>query len=197
MMMFMKTILLNEISLNSDKITLLVLDHAYLEEIMIYCNDNKEFHHLALPTLPINYYTSEFQSEKLWIEYDKMIKNEAIRFYIFEKSDLNFSNIVGDIAVFNISDFEESECEIGFKLNKSYSKLGIMSEALKLVLNYLKKDLNLKIVNAYCLPHNSVAINLLEKLSFNKESLVQNFMSHESVLKDYVKMVLINKENYE
>lgn len=169
---------------------MIVQNHSYLNEILTYYSDNKAFHDMVFPTLPENFYTLEFQSEKLWIEFDKLISNRAIRFYIYFKNDVFCNQILGDIAIYNIESNFNSSCEIGFAMNKDFVHQGIMTASLSLALNFIKNELNLRNVLAYCLPQNIEAINLLKKLNFKQECIVENYISHKGVLKDYLKLVL-------
>ena len=73
--------------------------------------------------------------------------------------------IIGTIVLHNIS-LKDNFGEIGYKLKTEFQKKGLMSEALKEVLKFGIKKLNLKTIEAFTHKNNSPSIALLEKHSF-------------------------------
>ena len=73
--------------------------------------------------------------------------------------------IIGTIVLHNIS-LNEKYGEIGYKLKPEFQKKGIMSEALKKILNFGIEKMNLKIIEAYTHKNNISSIALLEKHNF-------------------------------
>ena len=57
--------------------------------------------------------------------------------------------------------------EIGYDLHPDFHKKGIMNEALKTILNYGGKSLNLKTLEAYTHKNNEASINLLLNNGFH------------------------------
>ena len=74
-------------------------------------------------------------------------------------------NIVGTICLWNFSE-DRKTAEVGYDLHPNYQALGIMSAALKLVLDYGFKTLNLLKIEAFTHKNNKSSIKLLERHGF-------------------------------
>ena len=61
---------------------------------------------------------------------------------------------------------ENNYAEIGYELNPKIQQKGIMSEAMKTVLEFGILQMNLKIIEAYTHKNNVASIALLEKYNF-------------------------------
>ena len=75
------------------------------------------------------------------------------------------NQIIGSI-VFDKINSENSYTEIGYELNPDYHQEGIMTEAMKPVLEFGKSTMNLKTIEAYTHQNNTASIALLEKYAF-------------------------------
>lgn len=77
----------------------------------------------------------------------------------------NHPNIVGTICLWNFSKDRKS-AEVGYDLHPNFQGLGIMSAALKLVLDYGFNTLNLDKIEAFTHKDNTSSIKLLERHRF-------------------------------
>lgn len=73
--------------------------------------------------------------------------------------------LVGTITLWNI-DLENGTSELGFEIHPSFENRGLMSEAIRKVLEYGRRMLKLKSITAVTSPQNIAAIHLLEKFGF-------------------------------
>jgi len=76
--------------------------------------------------------------------------------------------IIGTISLFSFNE-ESRRAEIGYILSSAYWQGGIMTEALKGVLEFVFKDLNLNRLEADIDPDNLASAKLLQKLGFQLE----------------------------
>jgi ribosomal-protein-alanine N-acetyltransferase len=74
-------------------------------------------------------------------------------------------NIVGTICLWNFSE-DRKIAEMGYDLHPNYQGLGIMSAALRLVLDYGFKTLKLDKIEAFTHKNNTSSIKLLERHGF-------------------------------
>jgi ribosomal-protein-alanine N-acetyltransferase len=70
---------------------------------------------------------------------------------------------------------KSSRGEIGYELGKEYWGKGYASEAVKEILKYGFKTMNLNRIEAFTVPEATSSINLLEKLGFKKEGLLRDY----------------------
>lgn len=73
--------------------------------------------------------------------------------------------LIGTICLWKFSENRKT-AELGYELLPDYHGKGIMSEAVKFVLNYGFKDLNLEKIEAFTNRNNLNSIKLLQNLKF-------------------------------
>jgi ribosomal-protein-alanine N-acetyltransferase len=113
------------------------------------------------------------------IEPCKDIKEaeEIIRFHIEDSGcrwglfDKNNNNLIGTCGFHYLRRTNEDFiAEVGFDLSKFYWGKGLMSEAMKVVIDFGFKKMGLNIIDATVDPENQRSINLMRKLGFKKEA---------------------------
>lgn len=92
--------------------------------------------------------------------------NEAVTWAITVKDN---PVLIGTICLWNIKK-EHYRAEVGYALHPEHHKKGIMQEALKAVLEYGFRIMQLHSVEANVNPQNSSSINLLERNGFVREA---------------------------
>lgn len=92
-----------------------------------------------------------------------------IRWAVIDKYTDEF---IGTIA-FHHFELDKNKVQIGYNLKKSYWRKGIMSDVLKLTIDYLQSNSLLEIIEASIDTENIASVKLVEKLGFelnNKEN---------------------------
>ena len=84
--------------------------------------------------------------------------NWAIRFH-------DSDEMLGSLCLWNFSD-DRKTAELGYDLNPEHHKKGIMSEAIKTVLNYGFQELKLDQIEAFTHRENEASVRLLIKSGF-------------------------------
>lgn len=90
-------------------------------------------------------------------------KGEALHWGIFLKST---NELAGTCGYYR--GFADNSGEIGYVLHPSYRGLGIMTEAVKLIVDFGFDRLNLHSVVAYTDPSNLASIAVLQRVGFKK-----------------------------
>ena len=98
--------------------------------------------------------------------HDSLIQNDGITWIITLKPD---PGLIGTIGFWRIEK-ENYRAEVGYMLAVKWQDKGIMSEAMKEVLKYGFKEMNLHSVEANVNPANEASIRLLEKNQFIREA---------------------------
>lgn len=80
---------------------------------------------------------------------------------IFLKDNTNIGHV-------QLIPLNENEYEIGYHIAKSYTGKGYASEALKMFLDFIKKEKNLNYVMGVCLRDNIASSKVMEKVGFKK-----------------------------
>lgn len=79
--------------------------------------------------------------------------------------------LIGNVSLFAFSE-QNRRCEIGYALNSKYWGQGYTGEALRAVLDYGFRELDLNRIEADVDPRNLASARVLERLGFRKEGLL-------------------------
>lgn len=80
---------------------------------------------------------------------------------------------IGTIA-FHHFEFDKNKVQIGYNLKKSCWRRGIMSDVLKLIIDYLQSNSSLEIIEASIEDENIASVKLVEKLGFELSNRENN-----------------------
>lgn len=148
------------------------INKHYIEKIPVLSNDRvvlKEIQlHDVAAIIEISVYDGVFaksQAEAIHILEQinlDVAKRESLHWGIFLK---NTSELVGTCGYYR--GYANNSGEIGYILRPSYYGLGIMTEAVNLIVNFGFDILNLHSVIAYTDPANSASIAVLKRVGFN------------------------------
>lgn len=84
------------------------------------------------------------------------------------------NKLIGSIGLVDDSK-RENECAkmIGYSIGKNYWSNGYMTESVKSVVDFGFKELNLRLISAYCYPFNQRSKRVLEKCNFKYEGTLK------------------------
>ena len=94
-------------------------------------------------------------------------------FFLYNKFD---KSLVGGITLDNIRDGPINSASVGYWIGETFSKRGFMTEALKALISYSFKNLNISRIEAATLSKNIASRRLLEKSGFKYEGVAQNYL---------------------
>lgn len=87
--------------------------------------------------------------------------------------DKSSGQMIGTCTLFKL-DINNRRGEIGYLLNRAYWHRGLMSEALRSVIDYAFDELGLHRLEADTDPENAASIHLLENFGFQREGLFRD-----------------------
>ena len=120
------------------------------------------------------------QSIARWVEnYQKM---DFYKWAICLKE--NPEHVLGDISVVEM-DEAVNACEVGYVLSKDYWGQGLMTEALKAVLNYLLQDAGFNRVIARFVTANLASGRVMAKAGMSHEGTFRQAVFHKGQVKDF------------
>lgn len=166
-------------------------EHSY-KQVLEFYSRNRDFE-LYEPTRINNFYTPQYQKASLAFEYNSTISKHLIRFYLYSKN--NPSYIIGSLCFSNIIRGSFNSASIGYKIDKSYRKMGYAYEACKKGIQLMFNDYNLHRIEAKILPTNQASINLINKLGFVFEGTEYKSVEINHTYEDHFRYALINN-NY-
>jgi uncharacterized protein len=98
-------------------------------------------------------------SDFIYSVVKKDFKEKTCLSYIIK--DYEKKALIGEVQIYNFTCSQEAE--IGVRLFKTYWHQGFANEALKLVIEYLKTELNIKIIKLKCYKENTSSEKLIKR----------------------------------
>lgn len=108
------------------------------------------------------------------------------RGYCFVIVDKASSQLIGGINLNHVSRGAAQCAWLGYWIDEAHEGQGYMAEAGRLIAEYAFDVLNLRRINAGCLPHNERSIALLLRLGFEEEGFAKKFFQINGVWQDHV-----------
>ena len=113
-----------------------------------------------------------------WI--DLMLKQDPILNFVIDVD----GELAGGIGIELRADVYRKSAVIGYWLGESYWGVGIMSEAVKLVVDYAFANLEIHRLQAGIFSNNPRSMRVLEKAGFVKEGILKNSIIKNGVVLD-------------
>ncbi|AWG20523.1 hypothetical protein FFWV33_02745 [Flavobacterium faecale] len=151
----------------SDRLVLRPLSDYDLQEIFLLRTDevvNKYLNRKPCLTLED---AKEFITNTI-----EIVKSEKLNYWAIEL--IATKKIIGTICLFKVENKPDT-CEMGYELLPSYHRLGIMSEAVAMVLSYAHETVRLQNIEAFVHQDNLQSIGLLQKFNFCKVSMQSKY----------------------
>jgi ribosomal-protein-alanine N-acetyltransferase len=76
--------------------------------------------------------------------------------------------VIGFLSIFGISGYPLFNCTVSYSLDKKYEGVGLMTRSLDLISKWIKREREIKAINAYALKKNTRAINFLVRNGFSR-----------------------------
>jgi ribosomal-protein-alanine N-acetyltransferase len=125
----------------------------------------------------------ELNDAKEWVKHCKKIAKQKSRTeYIFAITFKNEDKMIGEIILSDI-DHDQKKTELAYWLSESHWKKGIISEAIKSVIDFAFNSLNLNRIEISAFVENKASNNLAKKLGFKYEGTKREVSIPESTKK--------------
>jgi ribosomal-protein-alanine N-acetyltransferase len=146
--------------LTTERLTLRQLLESDKQEVFLLRSDSKT-----------NKYLDRKPSETVEdaLNFIRNIKNHALLYWAITQT--HNGKLIGTICLFDFSE-ELNKCEIGYELLTDYQGQGIMSEAIKKILEFADHTLEVKTIDAFTHKDNHSSTKLLRKFNFEKTEII-------------------------
>ncbi len=101
-------------------------------------------------------------------------------------------NIIGSIHLMEIN-IQHRKAQVGFALSKNYWRRGIMTEALRKVLDY-SFGMGLNRVDGLCISDNRAAARVMEKAGMKKEGEFREYLFQKGTFWDFCMYSILQRE---
>ncbi|TCS96734.1 GNAT family N-acetyltransferase [Hazenella coriacea] len=152
---------------------------------------NKDLFQLFTELRDESFYTDQGQLDRINNAVKSMKKDQSYLFLIYLKGS---NEVIGEVMLFEVARQNLQSCWIGYSIDKDHNGKGYMTEAVKLVVNYAFKELDLHRIEAGVMPHNTGSIKVLLKAGFHKEGLAKKSVKINGHWEDHVMLAIVNEE---
>lgn len=172
--------------LSTERLTLRQLNEEDKNEMFILRSDEKTMQYIPRPLAK----TTE-DALQLIQKINELIKNnEGINWAITMKND---PKLIGIIGYFRTAK-EHFRSEVGYILNPTHERKGIMQEALTVVLDFGFSNMKLHSIEARVDPRNTASIKLLKKRGFHLAGHLKEYEFFNNQFIDTLIFMLLNPE---
>lgn len=157
--------------------------------IGFYKDNAKHFEVFASPKPP-EFYTDAYWRQQIKTAHSNFHEDKAVNFFIYYKDQPDaiqgFANFFATIrGAFHA-------CYLGYGLSEGAVGKGIMTEALKVAIDYMFDELNLHRIMANHSPHNFRSARVLRRLGFVPEGYARDYLRVHDEWQDHVINALTN-----
>ena len=150
--------------LRTQRLTLRALRSSDIEDVFAYASDPEVARHTLWDPHRNLVDTRAFLDFVL----DQILRGAAFIWGIVHESN---SHVIGTIGLANYA-AQHSRAELGFAIGRPWWGQGLTTEAVRVVLSYGFRQLQLNRVEAYCMADNIASARVLEKAGLRFEGLL-------------------------
>lgn len=155
---------------------------------------NREFWQRYTPLRTEEFYTEEYQLNRIQTSLEKMEKDEQYTFGLFLVST---DELIGIIELTEVVRGPLQSCWLGYYVDHSRNGRGYTTEGVRLVVDYAFEVLKLHRMEAGVMPQNIGSIRVLEKAGFHKEGLSKKNVKINGKWEDHLHFAVVNPNDAE
>ncbi|WP_068776002.1 GNAT family N-acetyltransferase [Paenibacillus sp. FJAT-26967] len=149
---------------------------------------NRDLFDPFTPTRNESYYTAAEQRKNIELWTQAREADERYSFGIFAAAT---DQLIGDISLFEVARGPLQKCMLGYCLDMKYNGKGIVSEAVRVIVNFAFEEAGFHRIEAGVQPRNKGSIRVLEKAGFQREGLARkNVKIHGEWQDHYIYAIL-------
>jgi [ribosomal protein S5]-alanine N-acetyltransferase len=152
---------------------------------------SREFLEPWEPTWPTDDLSRAAFRRRLRRNRDEILADEAYPFLIFRAAD---HVLVGGLTLGQVRRGVAQTATLGYWMGETHAGQGLMSNAVRAVIDHAFGPLGLRRIEAACLPHNQRSIRLLEHLGFRKEGIARAYLQINGRWQDHLFYALLDSD---
>jgi ribosomal-protein-alanine N-acetyltransferase len=176
--------------LGNDRFELRLADESDVPQLLSYRRENAGYLEPFEPLRTADHFTEVFWLRQVESDRQQFQAGQAVRLFLFEPGQ--GAPVVGSVSFSNIVRGPFQSCFLGYALAERQQGRGLMSEALRLGIDYMFGDMNLHRISANYMPHNTRSATLLKRLGFMVEGYARDYLRIEGRWQDHILTSLLN-----
>ncbi len=158
--------------------------------ILRFFSENKAFFRPTDPPRPAQFYTTAYWTKRARSIATDYVQDRGCNFFLFGRSEE--APVVGYANLSNFVRGAFQACYIGYGLAEARQGQGLMTEALRAVIDHAWGALKLHRIMANYLPQNERSARVLKKLGFVVEGYAKDYLFIDGRWQDHVLTSLTN-----
>ncbi len=176
--------------LDTSRVIMRLLDDADAEQVVDYYRRNRVHLEPTSPARADSYYTVEHWQKQIAASAADFDAGRAIRLYLFQRP--GDDRVVGSISFSEIVRGPLQACYLGYALDAAEQGRGLMTESLRVAIDYAFREFNLHRVMAGYIPTNERSGAVLRRLGFVVEGFARDYLLIRGHWHDHVLTGLVN-----
>jgi ribosomal-protein-alanine N-acetyltransferase len=177
-------------NLCTERVIVRLAERKDRDSVIAFYRDNREHLTPFHPNWPENFLTREFWDRQISLNKEEYFIDSAVRMFVFEKDDPR--RVIGNVSLGGILRSAAQFCYLGYGLAQDKQGQGLMSEAVKVTVEFGFNDLNLHRIMANYIPTNERSGNLLRRLGFTVEGYARDYLHLNGRWHDHILTSLTN-----
>jgi Acetyltransferases, including N-acetylases of ribosomal proteins len=177
----------------SDRLIMRGSDMSFLDAVIKYYTENREFFEKYEPSRGDLYYTRDYQTRLLEMEVSNMARLQSVYYYYFLKEDPD--TVIGSISFSRIRREPYASTIFGYNIHEKYQGHGYCTEACKASIERVLQLAHIHRIECRVLTYNEKSIHVLERLGFFHEGFEKAGILIDGEFRDHLRYAWIN-ENY-
>lgn len=176
--------------LHGHRVSLRLLQQADAAAMLDYFQRNEAFLRPTDPPRPEGFYTLDWHQQRIEKACQDQLEDREYRFLLFKPEQA--MHIVGTATLSAIQRGPFQACNLGYTLDEHAQGQGLMTEALRLLIDHAFGPLKLHRIQANHLPDNLRSARVLQRLGFVREGYAPAYLYINGAWRDHVLNALTN-----
>jgi [ribosomal protein S5]-alanine N-acetyltransferase len=176
--------------LRTDRFELRLAKESDLPQLLAYRRENADHLEPFEPVRSSDHFTEAYWKRQVQCDREQFETGVAVRLYIFEPGPK--PAVIGLVAFSNIIRGPFQSCFLGYALAESRQGRGLMTEALRLGIDYMFGEMHLHRISANHLPDNTRSAAVLKRLGFAVDGYARDYLMIGGRWQDHILTSLLN-----
>lgn len=181
---------MRKIQLETERLNIFIPEISEAAAVLEYFETNKEHLKPTDPVLPKNFLTVSYWEQQLAKNIEQFESDQAVRFFLELKN--NPGICIGCANLTQIARGPFQACYLGYSIGADFEGKGLMSEALKKIIQYAFTEKHLHRIMANYLPENKRSANVLQSLNFRIDGSSPDYLFIQGRWREHVLTSLTN-----
>ncbi len=178
--------------IRTDRFSLRLADATDVPQLLAYRRANAAFFRPFEPTRADDHFSEPYWRRQVETDHRQFEADEAVRLYLFGHDDP--APVLGLVAFSNIIRGAFQSCFVGYALDEAHQGQGLMTEALRLGIDYMFRERHIHRISANYLPGNAASAGVLQRLGFREEGYARDYLRIDGRWQDHVLTSLVDPQ---